>query len=108
MLWAFMSRHGLPSRPATALDEALSDYSDWAYLAGEKAEHGEKLKAALEALHPSMMPPGKLTHPLFVRAMRGWRRAAPSYSRTGYPEGVSHAISGRLAQMGRRYLSVGA
>ena len=39
------------------MDEALSDYADWAYLAGEKAEHGEKLKAALAALHPLVMPP---------------------------------------------------
>ena len=51
MLWAFMSRHGLPARPDARLDEALSDFADWAYVAGEKAEHGEKLKAALAALH---------------------------------------------------------
>ena len=102
MLWAFMSRHGLPSQPPSLLDEALSDYADWAYLAGEKAEHGEKLKAALAALHPLMMPPGKLTHPLFDRAMRGWRRAAPTFARTGYPEGVSYAISGQLPLLGHR------
>ena len=57
MLWVFMSRHGLPARPDALLDEALSDYTGWAYLAGEKAEHGEQLKAALASLHPFMMPP---------------------------------------------------
>ena len=43
-----------------------------------------------------MMPPGKLTHLLFDQAMRGWRRASATFARTGYPEGVSYAISGRL------------
>ena len=100
-LWAFMSKHGLSARPPARLDEALSDYADWAFLGGEKAEHGEKLKAALAALFPLLMPPGKLVHPLFDRALRGWRRMAPTFARTGYPEGVSYAISGQLMQMGK-------
>ena len=100
-LWAFMSRHGLFARPPARLDEALSDYADWAYLSGEKAEHGDKLKAALAALFPLLMPPGKLVHPLFDRSLRGWRRVAPTFARTGYPEGVSYAISGQLMQMGK-------
>ena len=105
-LWAFMSKHGLPSQPPARMDEALSDYADWAYLAGEKAEHGEKLKAALAALHPLPMPPGKLTHPLFDRAMRGWRKASPTFARIGYPEGVSYAISGQLLLVGRRSMAL--
>ena len=100
-LWAFMSRHGLSVRPPARLDEALSDYGDWAFLGGEKAEHGEKLKAALAALFPLLMPPGRLVHPLFDRTLRGWRRVAPTFARTGYPEGVSYAISGQLMRMGK-------
>ena len=33
VLWAYMSRHGLPACPDALLDEALSDEADWTYLA---------------------------------------------------------------------------
>ena len=101
MLWAFMSKHGLESRRPCLLDEALSDYAGWAYLAGEKAERGETMKAALAALHPLLMPPGRLMHPLFDRAIREWWRAAPSFARVGCPEGVCCAFSGHLLRADR-------
>ena len=96
MLWAYMARWNLARSPIGALDAALSDYADHAYLHGETSEHGDKLKAALSAVCPNLMPPGPNLFPLFNRALKGWRRASPTFSRTGHPEAVSYAICGVL------------
>ena len=106
MLGAFTSKHGLEIRPASSLDAGLSDHVDWVYCADAKAEHGEKCKAALAALHPLMLPPRKLTHPHFNRALGGWRRAAPTFTRNRYPDGASYAISGELIRQGRRSMAI--
>ena len=71
MFWAFVTRHQLRIRPMEALDRALSDYSDFAYLAGESCEHGDKLKAALAALHPQLAQPGQTSLPHFGRTLKG-------------------------------------
>ena len=100
MLWAFMARWNLERAPIAALDAALSDYADHAYLHGETSEHGDKLKAALSAVCPNLMPPGPNLFPLFNRALKGWRRASPTFSRTGHPEAVSYAICAVLFKRG--------
>ncbi len=58
MLWAFMARFRLSKQPTTRFDEALSEYSDHAYLGGGTCEPRDKLKAAVAALRPTLMPPG--------------------------------------------------
>ncbi len=96
MLLEFMARHRLAIKPPEALDCALADYCDFAYLAGENAEHGDKLKAALSALLPRFVPPGATALPRFARTLKGWRKAAPSFSRQGHPEGCTFAVCGVL------------
>ena len=96
VLLDFMARHRLAMKPPEALDCALADYCDFAYLAGENAEHGDKLKAALSALLPRFVPPGATALPRFARTLKGWRKAAPSFSRQGHPEGCTFAVCGVL------------
>ena len=96
MLFSFMARHQMPRSPPARLDAGLSDYADFAYLAGETSEHGDKLKASLAACHPQLMPPGPNLFPLFNRALKGWRKASPTFTRCGHPEGASFAICGVL------------
>ncbi len=100
MLWAFMARFRLERKPIAALDAAMSDYADFAYLAGETCEHGDKLKAAMSAIHPQLLPPGPNLLPLFNRALKGCRKASPTYSRVGHPEGATYAICAILFKRG--------
>ena len=96
MLWGFMARWRLKAKPPEALDKALTDYCDTAYLGGESCEHGDKLKAAMVSVHPDLMPPGIVMHPHFARTLKGWRRASPTWSRVGHPEGVTYSICAKL------------
>ncbi len=96
MLFNFMPRHHVPKSPPARLDAGLSDYADFAYLAGETSAHGDKHQATLAADYPQQMPPGPNLFPLFDRALKGWRKASPTFTRCGHPEGVSFAICGVL------------
>ena len=58
------------------------------------SEHGEKLRASLQALQPEWVGHHLSKVPRFVRSLRGWTRAAPGRSLNAIPEAVSFAIAG--------------
>ena len=98
--WGFAARMRLPVSQPADLDAALCDYSDWKYLDGEQGEFGDKLEAAIKALHPEYQREGKMNLPRFFRTLKGWRKKAPSLSRMLILEQMAFAIAGALIVRG--------
>lgn len=82
------------------LDHALCTYADLLYLNGESNNSGQRLKAALEFIRPEAARRGELYLPRFKKALKGWRRMAPTQTRLPMLEFVKSAISGIMMSQG--------
>ena len=78
------------------LDLAIVDYMDKLYLDGKQAEAGEKILAALKCLHPLMARRPLDDLPRALRALKGFRKMAPNFSRFGLPWEWVAAIANTL------------
>lgn len=90
----FISHHEIDIKDEVKLDEALCEYSDHMFLNGESNSSGQKLKAALEFCRPESVRKGELHLPRFKRALKGWRRMAPTQTRLPMIEFIKGAITG--------------
>ena len=102
----FVGLHNLPLRSEADLDLALLDFSDEMYLNGEDSHAGEKLKAALEFERPEAARNGQLNLPRFKRALKGWRKLAPTQVRMPLLEFLKSSISGVLMKMGEKEMAL--
>lgn len=91
--YSFVIRFHLDITTVPQLDIALCEFADHENLNGEGAHCGEKLQAALEYERPEYSRHGSLSLPRFKRAMKGWRRMAPTQTRLPMPEFLKSAIS---------------
>ena len=82
------------------VDACLCDFCDLEFLDGKPGSEGDRLRCALEAKHPEFMSSGKLPFPRFKRAIKGWRKHAPTQSRVPLPEDVELAIAGHMRSRG--------
>ena len=73
---------------------------------GEGSSYGQKLQAALEFWRPEAAREGSLKLPRFKRALKGWRRVAPTQTRLPMIEYVKSAISGLLIWRGRKDMAL--
>ncbi|CAE7820938.1 unnamed protein product [Symbiodinium necroappetens] len=90
----FVRFHQLDIKRERELDAALCDYADSLYLDGESSTSGQKLQAALEFVRPEAAREGRLVLPRFRKALKGWRRMAPTQTRLPMPEMIKSSISG--------------
>lgn len=102
----WVSHLELPLKTEEQLDAALCDYADIMYLNGESNSSGQKLKAALEFHRPEAFRRGELFLPRFKRALKGWRRAAPTQTRMPMLEFVKGAISAVMVSQGWREMAL--
>ena len=104
--YEFVLFYQLSIRTQAELDAALCDYADHLYLCGENCSSGARLQAALEHHRPEAIREGQLHLPRFKRAMKGWRRLAPTQSRLPMIEFVKSAISAVLLETGRKEMAL--
>eukprot|EP00913_Durusdinium_trenchii_P003426 g3173.t1 len=102
----FAAFHLLSLKSLEDLDKALVDYSDTMYLNGEDSHAGDKLKAALEFQRPEGVRTGRLELPRFKRALKGWRKLAPTQVRQPMLEFLKSAVSGVLLRMGKKNMAL--
>ena len=95
LLSAFMIFCGLTSlvMPAHMLDARIVQFFDYLYLEGRAASSGEKLIAAVMMFLPDYHARGRLPLPRAGRALRGWRRLAPTKTRRPLPWAVCCAVA---------------
>jgi integrase len=93
--WAKLRK--LSALTASELDRHGAEYLDHLFFGGYQAERGEKLLAALQALHPELGTAATGSLPLMRAGMRGFRKLAHGYSRTPLVLEAVHAIIGQLA-----------
>ena len=96
----FVRFHQLDVKRERQLDAALCDYADHQYLNGESSTSGQKLQAALEFVRPEAAREGRLVLPRFRKALKGWRRMAPTQTRLPMPEMIKSSISGVFLAQG--------
>ncbi|CAE7886307.1 unnamed protein product, partial [Symbiodinium necroappetens] len=104
--YGFVAQHQLQIADTKALDAALCDWADILYLNGEGCNYGDKLLAALEFERPEFAREGKVHLPRYRRALKGWRRMAPTQTRLPMIEFIKGAISGVLLKRGRRSMAL--
>jgi hypothetical protein len=104
--YLFVAHYQLPVSDEKELDEALCDYADFLYLDGNGHDAGEKLKAALEFERPEASRHGDLKLPRFRRAMKGWRKMAPSQTRLPMIEFIKGAISAVMLDRGWKEMAL--
>ena len=97
--WAFCTEHGLPTGDAAEMDMVLLDFADLLYLDGEMVDAGFKLLAAVVHRFPNLSRFGDQRMPRFQRALRAWKRYAPTPSRDPMPWSI---LCGIMACMVRR------
>ena len=85
----FVRFHLLDISREPELDAALCEYADQQFLNGESCSAGQRLQAALEFVRPEAAREGQLR-----KALKGWRRMAPTQTRLPMPEFIKSAISG--------------
>ena len=93
--WAKLRK--LSALTSSELDRQGAEYLDHLFFGGYQAERGEKLLAALQALHPELGTAATGSLPLMRAGMRGFRKLAHGYSRTPLVLEAVHAIIGQLA-----------
>jgi integrase len=81
----FCKENGLPTELGPNTDTALADYFDVLYLQGYGPGEGEKTLAALQFMDVRFKNRGSLAALRAVRALKGWRKAAPPGSRLPLP-----------------------
>lgn len=97
----FCAVHGLETNPEkTGFEFAVLRFMDQTYLDGRARDWGDKLKAALEWCHPELSKRGHISLPRMVRALKGWRKAAPTQLNWPMPELGMYAVCGGLLMMG--------
>ena len=92
--YAFAVRYELDVSQEKRLDEALCEFVDHLFLDGEDVNYGQKLQAALEYERPEFSRHG--------RALKGWRRLAPTQTRLPMLEFLKSAVSGIFLEEGHR------
>ena len=100
--YAFAVRYELDVSQEKRLDEALCEFVDHLFLDGEDVNYGQKLQAALEYERPEFSRHGRLALPRFRRALKGWRRLAPTQTRLPMLEFLKSAVSGIFLEEGHR------
>ena len=104
--YEFVLFYQLSIKTLSELDAVLCDYADDLFLSGENCSSGAKLQAALEHHRPEAAREGLLHLPRFKRALKGWRRLAPTQSRLPMIEFVKSAISAVMLVAGRRDMAL--
>ncbi|CAE7763388.1 NHX3 [Symbiodinium sp. CCMP2456] len=104
--YEFTAFHQLETRDEAQLDEALCDYADDQYLNGEDSNFGQKLLAALEFQRPEAAREGRLQVTRFRRALKGWRRMAPTQTRLPLPEFMKTSISAIMIRFGSEEMAL--
>lgn len=98
--YAFVVKYEMDIRNENLLDAALCEYAEHLYLDGEDSHYGQKLRAALEFDRPEFSREGGLALPRFKRALKGWRRLAPTQTRLPTPEMLKACVSGIFLHKG--------
>ena len=98
--YAFVVKYELTIRSEESLDAALCEYAEHLFLDGEDSHYGQKLQAALEYDRPEFSREGRLALPRFKRALKGWRKLAPTQTRLPMPEMLKSCVSAIFLQMG--------
>ena len=104
--YEFTAFHQLETRDEAQLDKALCDYADVQYLNGEDSNFGQKLLAALEFQRPEAAREGRLQVTRFRRALKGWRRMAPTQTRLPLPEFMKSSISAVMIRLGSEEMAL--
>ncbi|CAE7038510.1 unnamed protein product [Symbiodinium sp. CCMP2592] len=104
--YGFVEQYQLRIADTSALDAALCDWADILYLNGEGSNYGDKLLASLEFERPEFAREGKVNLPRFRRALKGWRRMAPTQTRLPMIEFIKGAISGVLLKRNLRSMAL--
>ncbi len=89
-------KEGMPDE----MDRALVRYANLLYASGDLCCEGEKLKAAVEAFHPTFARRGSQGLPRFARALAGWRKLAPMQPALPIPEIILDAITDKFLSEG--------
>ena len=77
----FALDNGLSVTSPPALDEALVEFMNQAFLDGERSYLGNTLLAALSFSRPGVGRPKEMPLPRAKQALRGWKRMAPAAGR---------------------------
>ena len=96
----FCTENGLVTDSVNELDLALTDYADVLYLEGEQVDAGCKLLAAVVYQFPNLGRHGDQRLPRFQRALRAWKRFAPTPSRDPIPWLIVCGIIGCMVRRG--------
>ena len=79
---AWCEKTSVPLGGDDEVDAALVDYMNWLWLQGHRPWRGERLMAAMLALHPAYNKTGSRKLPRAWRGLQGWRRICPGGSRS--------------------------
>ena len=90
---AYVEQERLSLDTVVSVDDALTRYANYLYKVGELAGEGEKLKASWEAVHTDYARNGPHGLPRLARALKGWKKLAPSQTQWPMPETVADAIA---------------
>ena len=96
-------RYDIPLSPIDKLDHALCVYVTDLYLRGHQAHAGERLFPGMMHVLPETRRPGVLSRS--SRALKGWRRKCPGFSRRPLPLCVWAAICHILLARGKGLLA---
>lgn len=94
-------RNWILSLPDAYLELFLLEFLDHLYLEGHESGAGNKLIAAVEKLNSSLSKEGRIRLPRVRAALKGYKRLAPSKSRSPAPQIWAAAVAGVLLRKDR-------
>jgi len=88
------------------LEDSLVQFMEHLFDGGEPANEGEKLKSAFEFANPTYQKMGPKKLPRVIRALKGWRKHAPSQKTFAIPEELAGLVAKRLWEKGKKEMAL--
>jgi len=100
-LWTVWTQNeGLSITQPGQVDQALVQFFNHLFFAGENPWRGEVLLAAVLHKRPHLGKLGSNSLPRALRCLRGWRRLCPSRTRVPYSWDVWCGVAAEMARLG--------
>jgi len=88
------------------LEDSLVQFMEHLFHGGEPANEGEKLKSAFEFANPTYQKMGPKKLPRVIRALKGWRKHAPSQKTFAMPEEIAALVAKRLWEKNKKEMAL--